>query len=168
MGRDGPAALRKRRELLQLRLRRQDESRQFRPLAMQLYAKGLRRFSRLPPSRARELIAPFAHLPAQDERFHWPDIPGHACARWDTDSERSDCFRAALRACFPASARLALILHTSESGLVVGAQDAIDHADTLLAGLHAEVWVVSKRGPGGLVELSFIDQECCWLSPQRT
>ena len=158
------AALRKRREHLQLRLRREDESRQARELAHRLHALGLRRMSRLPPSRAHALVAPFAHWPGRDERFYWPEIPGHVCRYWSDEAARDDAFREALRANFAPSARLALVFHPAESALVLGREDAIAHADAVLAQGYAAWWIVALRGPSKLVEVCFGDDEVCWIA----
>ena len=159
--------LRQRRAKLQLRLQRQEYSRQFRALAPRLCAVGLRRFSRLPPVRAQALLAPFAQWPARDERFDWSGIRAHDNARWRSDEGRLEIFRHALRACFPGRARLAFVLHTHESGLVLGRDDAFVHAETVLADLYSTVWVVDARAPAALVELSFVDQEARWLAAGR-
>ena len=60
--------LRQKRRLLQARVRRADESREFRMLAVALRAAGVRRLSRLPPAGAAALVTRFASLPARDER----------------------------------------------------------------------------------------------------
>lgn len=159
--------LRVRREHLQLRIRRKDEARQFRELAPLLRAAGLRRFSRLPSTRIRELAPRALHLPGRDERFYWPEIPGGACGSWHEDSARDEMFVRALQASFAPSTRLLLVFHTVESGLVLAREDAIAHASLLLDRLYGTLWVIPKDGSPGLVEVSFSDNEVCWLPVAR-
>jgi hypothetical protein len=156
------AALRRRRDHLQLRLRRQEKSRQSRELAARLHALGVRRLSRLPPARAQALVAPFAHWPGRDERFYWPEIPAHVCRHWEDEAQRDAMFREALCANFPAGARIAVVFHPFESALVLGREDAVAHAGSLLARGYAAWWIVTLRGPSKLVEVCFSDHEVCW------
>jgi hypothetical protein len=156
------ALLRRKRELLQLRLRRRELARRFRVLAPKLRAAGVRRLSPLPPARARALIAPFAHWPGRDERFYWAEIPGHHWASWDTGAEPDAVFREALRTCFQEGERLAFVFHTAQTALVLGWEDAIAHAGTLLPELYGSVWIVSARQPELLLEVCPGDRELCW------
>jgi hypothetical protein len=158
------SALRRRREILQLKLRRRDEARQARELGRRLYAQGVRRLSRLPPARAQALVAPFVHWPGRDERFYWPEIPGHVCRYWQDDTQRDAAFREALRANFPAGARLALVFHPYESALAVGREDLLAHAATVLADGYAAWWIVALKAPSKLVEVCFSDDEVCWVA----
>ena len=157
------AALRRRREVLQLKFQRQEKSRQCRELARRLHAQGVRRMSRLPPARAQALVKPFADWPGRDERFYWPEIPGSVCRCWQDDAGRDAFFREALLANFAPSARIALVFHPYESALVLGREDAIAHAPTVLAEGYAAWWIVALRGTSPMVEVCFSDDEVCWL-----
>ena len=157
--------LRARRERLQARVRRQEEARRFRALAPLLRAAGVRRFSRLPSSRVREVAGDRLSLPGRDERFYWPEIPEGRCVAWRNEGERNQAFADALSACFAPSERLLFIVHTYESVLVLGFEDAIAQAGLLLDRAHGgSVWVITRLGAPGLVEVSFSDQEVCWLT----
>ena len=156
--------LRARRVRLQARVRRQEEARQFRALAPLLRAAGVRRFSRLPSSRVREVAGNRLSLPGRDERFYWPEIPDGQCTTWRNDDERDRAFADALAACFAPSERLLLISHTAESVLVLGCADAMAQARLLLEHIRGiSLWVITRSGAPGLVEVSFSDQEVCWL-----
>lgn len=157
--------LRQRRAMLQLRLARQRHAQTARELARSLHGAGLRRLSRLPPARGLALLAPFAHWPAQDERFVWTGIAGARCASWSDSDERDALFRRALAECAPADQRIVLLFHTVESGLVLDSGEASRVATLLLEPLHATVWVLPLRGHPWLIELSFGDSELCWLAP---
>jgi hypothetical protein len=167
---DAPDAqrLRRRREQLQRRLARQDAARQARALAPMLRARGVRRLSLLPPSRAAALVAPFAHWPARDEHFDWPGIAGHACMWWTNEDDRDAAFARALRDCFAPAARLALVFHTVESALVLGREDALAQARVLLDALYGTLWVVPLRGVDGIVEVEFGDRQVCWRAGAPT
>lgn len=156
-----PQRLRRRREQLQRRLRRQEAARQVRALGPMLRARGVRRLSTLPPVRSAALVAPFAHWPARDEHFDWPAIDGHACAWWADAAARDVAFGAALRACFAPGVRLAFVFHTVESALVLGREDALAHAGALLDALHGTLWVLPLRGADGIVEVVFGDRQVC-------
>jgi hypothetical protein len=152
-----------RRALLQAKLRRAGESRRFRALARTLHEHGVRRFSRLPPARARALLVPFADWPARDERFWWPGIGAGTCVAWDGAEARDDALRRALQACFAPGERLAFVFHTAESCLVIGCAEAVRVADLLLRDGDETLWVVGLRPAAALVEVSFIDHEVCWV-----
>jgi hypothetical protein len=154
--------LRARRERLQARLRRQDEARQFRALAPLLRAAGVRRLSRMPRRRIREAAGDRLSLPGRDERFYWPEIPDGTCMQWRDDSERDRIFAGALAACFAPSERLLFIFHTAESALVLGCADAIAHAAVVLDYAYDSLWIISRSGAPGLVEVAFTDDEVCW------
>jgi hypothetical protein len=160
------ASLRRRREHLQLRLKRQADSAQARDLARRLHAAGIRRMSRLPAARAREALAPFAALPERDERFFWPDISLHQRSTWDGERERDGAFSTAIRECFCAEQRLVLVFHPWQSALVVSAADLLGRRALLLEHLYETLWVVPLNGPPALVEVSVSDQEVCWLLPR--
>ena len=158
------AALRRRREHLQLRLRRPQESAQARALGHSLRTAGVRRLSRLPVDRLRPALARFAALPERDERFHWPEIAGHHRQGWlHAGNERDAAVIAALRACFAPAQRLVLVFHPAQSALVVDAADLVAHCASVLDALHETLWIVPLRGPPALVEVSVSDGEVCWL-----
>lgn len=156
--------LRFQRQQLQARLRRADESREFRALAPALRAAGVRRLCRMPPARSTTLVVQFDHLPARNERFYWHEIAGGKCVGFDTPTERNEAFVAALHACFAPATRLACIFHTSESSLVLGCDAAVAHADLLLHSLKETLWVTPTTGAPRLVEVSFSDRQVCWLT----
>ena len=131
-------------------------------LAPVLRAYGPGRVSRLPPRRVLDLIAPFQHLPARDERFDWTRIAEGACDSWETPEARDEAFRRALDASFPAQARLALVFHTAEYAVVLGMDAALALARTILDACHDTLWVVALGGGAGLVEVSFSEREVCW------
>ena len=155
--------MRARREHLQLRLRRQQQARQFRALAPALRATGVRRLSRLPPVRVQALSRAKLNLPGRDERLYWPEIPEGRCESWQDADARDAAFAGALRACFPPSGRLVFIFSPFESGLVLGCADAIAHATRLLDACNGTLWIVALTGTPGLVEVSYSDDEVCWL-----
>jgi hypothetical protein len=157
--------LRRRRELLQLKLRRAERARDYRALAPRLCAAGVRRFSRLPAERVQPLLAPFIAWPAQDERFHWPDIAGHARVYWEDAAVRDASFVDALARCFPPGRKLALVFHPLDSALAIDRDGAMAAPAALLGALYDTLWVVS-RDPSdrALVELSFLDRETCWAT----
>jgi hypothetical protein len=156
------ARLRAHPERLQARVKRQEEARKFRVLAPLLRAAGLRRLSRLPARRIREVAGGRLSLPGRDERFYWPEIPDGTCVPWRGPGERDRIFAEALAACFAPSERLLFIFHTAESALVLGCADAIAHAGVVLDHACGGLWVISRSGAPGLVEVSLSDDEVCW------
>lgn len=159
---DTVARSRRRRTMLQARLRRQEEARVFRAVAPLLATDGRLRISRIPAGRMAALMAQYATWPARDERFYWPGIAGHTCIRWDGEDERDRAFIAGLDACFPSPTRLACIFHTYLSGLAI-ADGALRHAaPVLLDALYDVLWVVPASGEGPLLEVSLVDHEVCW------
>ena len=156
--------LHRKRSVLQARLRRQERDHQARALAPQLRAAGVRKLSRLPPTRLRALLAPFKDLPGRDERFHWPDIRGGTCIAWETDDARDEAFRQALGACFAPSARLVLDFHSADYALVICRDDAAAHARLLLDACVEALWTVALEPDGHLVEVAPGDNEVCWGS----
>ena len=154
--------LRARRVRLQSRVKRQEEAREFRALAPLLRAVGVRRFSRLPARRIREVAAGRLSLPGRDERFYWPEIPDGTCVPWREPGERDRIFVEALAACFAPSERLLFIFHTAESALVLGCADAIAHAAMVLDHARGGLWIISRSGAPGLVEVAPSDDEVCW------
>jgi hypothetical protein len=157
----------RRRELLQARLRRQDEARQFRAVARELCRRGVRRMSRLPASRSSTLLHAQSQWPGRDERFYWPEIPGSRTVDWSVDAERDRAFADAVRACFAPSMRLAVIFHTAESSLLAGVVDVLAHARTILEASSETLWVVRAGGGTSLVEVSRVDRQVCWLEGDR-
>ena len=156
--------LHRKRSVLQARLRRLERDRQVRALAPRLRAAGVRKLSRLPPVRLPVLLAPFKDLPGRDERFHWPDILGGHRTDWQSDETRDEAFRHTLRVCFAPSARLVLVFHTSDYALVMGREDAAEHAQLLLDACVEALWVIALKPDGHLLEVAPGDQEICWGS----
>ena len=152
----------RKRSVLQARLRRQERDRQVRALAPRLRAAGVRKLSRLPPTRLGALLAPFKDLPGRDERFHWPDIQGGNCVDWQSDEARDEAFRDALSACFAPSARLVLVFHTSDYAWVMGREDAAAQARLLLDACVEALWVVALKPDGHLLEVAPGENEVCW------
>ena len=163
MDRADAQRVRVRREHLQLRLRRQQQARQFRALAQPLRDAGVRRLSRLPPERVQALSRARLNLPGRDERLYWPGIPEGTCRSWQEPRTRDAAFEAALRACFASPARLLVIFSPFESGLVLACADAIAQATRLLDACNGTLWIVALAGTPGLVEVSYSDNEVCWL-----
>ena len=157
--------LRARRARLQARFARQKEARQFRELAPLLRAAGVRRISRMPAGRLREMSRQALSLPGRDERFYWPEIPGGSCEYWFDAGHRNRAFVAALRACFAPDTRLLVIWHTYESALVIRCVDLIAHAELMLDRLWGSVWFIPLSCGPGLVEVAYGDKEVCWLPP---
>jgi hypothetical protein len=157
----------RRRELLQLRLRRQDEARRVRVLAQALYRCGVRSLSRLPASRSSALLHAQASWPGRDERFYWPEIAGSRTVVFDDDAGRDRAFAEAVHACFAPSMRLAIVFHTAESSLLIGVADVLAHAGAILDACSETVWVVRAGGGASLVEVSRVDQQVCWLDAGR-
>lgn len=155
-------ALRRRRMLLQLRIARRDEARQFRDMAPRLVERGMRRLSRLPASRVMDLMRGYGSLHLLDERVDWSRVPGHSGVYWQTPGERDHAFTVALRSCFEPETRLALIFHTAESALVMSCGETVEAADAILPQLRDTLWVVPWRASPALVEVSFIDKQICW------
>ena len=155
--------LRARRVRMQARLARQQEARQFRELAALLRAAGVRRFSRMPSKPLLAMSRQALSLPGRDERFYWPEIPGGNCEYWIDTEQRDRAFVTALRACFAPETRLLVIWHTYESALVIRCADLIAHAALVLDQLGWSVWFIPLSCGPGLVEVSFGDQEVCWL-----
>lgn len=148
--------------LLQSRMARREDARQFRDVAPRLVERGVRRLSRLPASRVIDLMRSYGSLHLLDERVDWSRVPGHSGVYWQTSSERDDAFKVALRSCFEPATRLALIFHTAESALVLSCGDAVEAADAILPQLRDTLWVVPWHACPALVEVSFIDKQICW------
>ena len=157
--------LRARRLRLQARFARQKEAAEFRELAPRLRAAGVRRLSRMPSPRLREVSAQALHLPGRDERFYWPEIPAGHCVGWRDEAERDAAFVRALRACFAPDTRLLCIFTPWRSALVLGCSDAIAHANLLMEHGGWRLWLIPRSGGPGLVEVSHSDDEVCWLPP---
>lgn len=156
------AQLQRKRSVLQARLRRQDLARQATAVAALLRAAGVRKLSRLPPSRNRDVMAPFATLPGRDERFYWPEIEGGTCLTWQSDTQREALFRRALRESFAPATRLVLIFHTAQYALVIASEDASTHASLVLKACRESLWIVPLHPDGRLAEVAFSDNEVCW------
>lgn len=154
--------LRRRRMLLQLRIARREEARQFRDIAPRLVERGVRRLSRLPASRVVDLMRGYGSLHLLDERVDWSRVPGHSGVYWRSPCERDHAFTVALRSCVEPATRVALIFHTAESALVLSCGDAVVAADAILPQLRDTLWVVPWHACPALVEVSFIDKQICW------
>ena len=158
---DHAARKRHKRTLLQLRIKRQQESEQARLVACRILDGGATRLSRLPPPRVLLLVSRYAGRALVDERFDWTKVPGSHCAGWEVAEDRDQAFVAAMRLSFGPDERVALVFHTSESALVMSCSDACRFASGLLPLLHGTLWVVALRDNDALVEVSFIDRQVC-------
>ena len=154
--------LRTKRSVLQAGLRRGGADPPAPQKAPPKRAAGVRKLSRLPPSRLPALLAPFRDLPGRDERFHWPDISGGRCMDWHGEEARDELFRRALTDSFAPSARLVLVFHSAEYALVIGRDDAAAQARLLLDACYQSLWVVALTPDGHLVEVAPSDRDICW------
>lgn len=166
MGSSTREQLIKKRELAQLRRKRQLESAFYRSIAPKLCDTKVAHFCRVPAVDCARLMDRFSHLPAQDERLTWWDIQGSQRAPWDGPVERDDLVREALRACAQTDERVVLIQHTSEAGLSIGSTDLVKNLPDVLSAANGTVWITSKWAKPWLVEVSFTDKEVCYTTRQ--
>lgn len=156
------AELQRRRELAQLRRRRQVESKFYRRLAPKLCSAGVSQFSRVPAIECARLMNNFSHLPAQDERLIWWDISGSRCASWEEFEDRDEILLAALKDCTVPDERLVVIQHTSEAGLSILGASLVATVSEVLFAAQETVWIISKAGRPWIIEVSFTDKEVCY------
>lgn len=154
-------ALNLKREHLQQRLRRADESRTFRALAPELCAIGVR-FSKLPPQGCVRALGTLIDGPGQDERLLWAYIAAGQCRSWSTSSERDGILRTALIALSAPADAIAVIWHPAQAGLSIRSDLLQQSLAIVFAGLSETIWLVAANGGKWLIEVSVSDHEICW------
>src|SRR4051812_32710354 len=147
--------LAERKQMLQLRLRRQVESETFRSVAGPLCAAGVR-FSKIPPERNRVVLGPLIAGPGQDEELDFGWMPEAQTSLWSSDAQRDTLCRWALAAVAAPDERIAIIWHPVRAGLSLRRQDAATHIALLLdAGRGDTIWIASAAGGAWLIQIGF-------------
>ena len=160
---DKRAQLLQRRRMLQLRLEREDVSRQFRGVAPALRARGLR-FRKLLPAFLSPWLRVLARLPGRDERIFWPEVGDGACATWQDDRDCAAALERALRACEGLDGRVMLVFHPAQAALVSGARDLVGAWEALHEALYEATWLVPMDRRPWLIEISPADYELCFVT----
>lgn len=152
-----------RRRMLQLRLERQEHTRQFRGIAPALHARGLR-FRKLLAASLSPWLAVTARLPGRDERIDWPLVPDCSCHAWQDASECARQLERALLACAGLEGRVLVVFNPFEAALVIHARDLVAAWPDIHDALYESTWIVPCDRRPWLIEVSPSDRELCYAA----
>ena len=150
----------------QLRLARSTKSAQFRSLAPALCESG-NRFSKIPVPAFGPLLSHTGAVEGRDERIYWPGVAAANCAAWADATECRNLLSDSLASIAGPNHPVALIFHPEECGLSVRSDALIALWPKLHARFYGTLWVVSRKPADWLIEVSYTDQELCYVADLR-
>jgi hypothetical protein len=148
--------LKERREMMQLRLRRQRLSATFREVARQLCAEGVRLSKSMPAANERSL-GPLSAGPGEDEELHFDWMDNASVAPWTSDEEAADLVREALQACSASDELVTVIWSPFEAGLRLRTKDLARHARSVLD-RDWTTWIVAAQPSRWIVQVGVRSQ----------